>query len=131
MPRHICPDYPDCYVDCPGYGYAYFMKPYGPCKKGCDASSAGDALIEMISGATPGAIFTGIVIGITSGALAKFGHDIAQIAPPESTDDIATLQGLSILVSERRFDALWGDTDLAGVIRAFSRAAREAPKAAA
>jgi len=125
MPRIQCPSNPYCYVDCPASGYAYYVTPYGPCKTGCDQENAGDTLLNLILTAEAGATFSGILLRVSSAVLARFAQDIAESAPPESADDIATLQRLDILRNDRRHTASWDGTEVRGIIRAVADATRD------
>ena len=125
MPRITCPKHADCFIDCPGSGYAYYIDPYGPCKSGCDQTSAGDALVTLIQNAKtkPDAKFFGSVVGLTTGVLAKFARDVAAYVPESTMPYVHQLQNLAILEDTRRVNVEWADADIHSVIVALVHAA--------
>jgi hypothetical protein len=123
MPRITCPKHADCYVDCPGSGYAYYVEPYGPCTSGCDQAKAGDALATLIRDANENARFFGSAVGLTTGVLAKFAREIAEHVPVSVLAYVHQLQNLDILNDTRRINALWEDAEVGGVILALAQSA--------
>jgi hypothetical protein len=123
MPRISCPKHKDCYVDCPGSGYAYYVEPYGPCTSGCDQAEAGDALAALIREATADVKFYGAIVGLTTGVLANFAREIVDHVPDSARAYLQRLQNLDILEDTRRFNVQWEDADVHSVILAFVSAA--------
>lgn len=123
MPTYKCPNHPDCQITCTGTGYAYYVEPYGPCRKGCDPVTAGTELRDLLIGVQRRTKFSGIVQGITGGVLAQFASDLAEHAPSESSDDLAVLQRLAIIQTETRYDASWSRASIGEVIHALAEAA--------
>lgn len=124
MPRIQCPKHKDCFIECPGSGYAFYDPPYGPCEKGCHPSKAGEALIKIIFKADPNAEFSGTVFNIPASSLANFAREFAKRAPSVAAADIAYLRNIDAVESVRTITAFWEDVDIAGVINALAKAAR-------
>jgi len=122
VPTYKCPKNPDCQITCQGSGYAYYVEPYGPCRKGCDPVTAGTELRDLLIGG-PRTRFSGIVQGITGGVLAQIASDLVDYAPSESSDDLAVLMRLAILQSQERYDAEWVEASMGEVIHALALAA--------
>jgi hypothetical protein len=123
MPRIKCPKNEDCYIDCPGSGYAYYIEPYGPCTTGCDQSTAGDTLVSLLREANADQKFSGVFQGVTSGVIAKFARDLVAYAPESAQPNLARLQNIDILEDTRRITASWEDVNVHDLIQALANAA--------
>ncbi len=120
MPKITCPDNPDCSIECPGSGYAYFVKPYGPCVAKCDQQNAGDDLIKLFLEAKEDARFSGEMVGVTAGVLSRFASDFAPHAPEGVAGEIEMLQRLGMIEADRRYNASWADADVSEVVQVIA-----------
>ena len=123
MPRHACPQNPDeCYIDCPGSGYAHYKPPYGPCEKGCDEGGSMTALLKMIEGAVSPKVFSGTVVGVRAATLSRFANDLADVIPDADPSDVDRLRRLGVLEPDRRFSAKWSNSEPREIVRIIAEA---------
>jgi hypothetical protein len=120
MPRIQCPDHKDCYIVCPGSGYAFYNSPFGPCVTGCDEAKAGDDLMKGLRAASVETRFYGIMSGVTAGVIAQFATDFSAQWPNVAFAEVRRLQSNAIIRPDRRIVAYWEDVEMAGVIMALS-----------
>ena len=114
------PQNPDCYIDCPQSGYAYYVEPYGPCIKGCNAGAAGTALVALIGSVPPGSRFSGSIEGVDAEVLARFARDIVEHVPRVRRGRLSQLRSSRL---RRAISTGWTNVDLVELIDILSEAA--------
>ena len=124
MPRHSCPQYSECYIDCPGSGYAYYKSPYGPCETGCDEAKSMTTLLRMIANARSPKVLSGTVVGVRAATLSKFAFDLVEVIPDAEASDVNRLKSIGVLEPDRRFNAEWSDVEPREIVRIIADSTR-------
>ena len=125
MHRIKCRNHPDCYIDCPNGGYAHYCEPYGPCKTGCDEAKSMDSLLRAVNNAPDGALFSGLVRGVTANTLSEFADKLGQFIKNAPAMDVMHLQQLRFLGSHKTYDAEWQKKSPSGIVTAIADATRD------
>ncbi|MBL8592155.1 MAG: hypothetical protein JNK01_05675 [Devosia sp.] len=128
---HIsAPGHDDCYIDCPGQGYAHYIEPYGPCITGCSEGDLVDELEQVFPVAEPERRASGRVFEVRGVTLAQVGERFGSRfdRSDDANEDVEWLTKLAGKSREERFNANWENEDLAGVIRALAEATGKRPR---
>lgn len=124
MPRISCRNNPECYIDCPGSGYAYYKPPYGPCETGCDEAASMSALLLMIQEAASPKVFSGTVVGVRAATLSRFATELVDVISDADFRDVQQLQNAAILTPDRRFNADWVEQEPKDIVRIIADSTR-------
>lgn len=125
MPRHCAPNHPDCFIDCPAGGFAYYILPYGPCTKGCDPDQFADRLEQNINANGWFAKSCGMVIGVTGNALSRLAGNLLRSSYQRGRPD-GDLERLSFVgrqLGDIGIDADWYNAESRKVIEVLLAAA--------
>lgn len=120
MPRYQAPNHSDCYIDCPGEGFAHYISPLGPCRTGCDPSDLGEVFLETVRDGGWEVKSSATVRGITRRQLSELAKRLRK-APPGGMAADAVLDDLERIDSidgDEKFDASWEEEDC---VRALER----------
>ncbi len=131
MPTISDPDYPQCSVDCPGTGYAYFVPLYGPCLKGCDPDGFLRDAHSLFRERDHGSFrFSGTARAIPGMILARLAVEIRDIAPSYTEDEREWLEYLATSSPNVPFSFTWKKATLAGFLEILAETTGR-PRAAA
>lgn len=122
MPR-ICADGNfDCCVDCSGSGYAYYIKPYGPCKAECNEPLAGEMLVAIFNEGGHDREYSIHMKGITARTLGEFAVSYQSSAPYASQIYLERLALLGLNNPDLEFDILCSAISVADAIQQIAEA---------
>jgi hypothetical protein len=122
MAKHSAPGHPDCWIECPGSGFANFVPPTGPCITGCDPERLASFLIDVFR-RTADVPMSGRVHGMSAEVLARMGIALRGAVPLEAEEDRDWLERLILFAPGARFDAEWRHESPVGVLQALAAAA--------
>ena len=127
MPRHTAPNHPDCYIDCPGAGFAYYNSPLGPCRTGCDPSELVDAVEEAVQRRGWRSRGSGRVRGITRREAGALGRRLKQIGGGGPAIDriLDDLENAGLSNGEDQFDAEWSNASMEEMLKQIRDASEE------
>jgi hypothetical protein len=122
MPRHEAPNHPDCFIDCPGEGFAHYTEHNGPCTTGCDPNGLAEAHARMIRAGGWEIHSSGMVRGIGARGLMR----MATVLTPLAVDVERASEALKILreaaqtLGNERISTDWYDRDGVEVIESLA-----------
>lgn len=130
MPTISDPDYPQCSVDCPGTGYAYYVPLYGPCLKGCDPGGFLRDARSLFREQDSSFRFSGTARAIPGMILARLAVEIRDVAPSFTEDEREWLEDLATSGPNVPFSFTWSDATLAEFLEILAETSGK-PRAAA
>lgn len=113
MPIIASDDHPDCYIECPGSGFAIYVLPYGPCETGCDPERFGTTVLKLFGEQGQDLRFAGRFVGVSGSTLAQMALDLRGGMPDFTDDARAWVEELTVSRGKERFEASWGDSSIA------------------
>lgn len=126
MPRHSAPNHPDCCIDCPAGGFAYYISPFGPCKTGCDPQELVDAIVDSVRKDGWQTISSGSVRGITRRQVGELGRRLRRlgtVTPNVIRDLLGDLEKIGSQNGRDRLDAYWEEVDVEKTLEGIRNAA--------
>lgn len=129
MPRIYCPGNPDCFIDCPGGGFADFIEPYGPCNTGCDSGSFGHSLLQLEDNELAECLSSGVMVNYPVEHIALFARRLRRRDLLLDQSLLELLSRLPSLASRSRLSAEWKRSSINNMIRTLAVASGIAPLA--
>jgi hypothetical protein len=128
MPRHCAPNHPDCCIDCPNGGFAHYIEPYGPCKRGCSTDQLGDATRDIVTDHGWDVESSGVIRGVTKQQLSDIARDLRPLASGnrDATDALDDLVNIDPAQANQEVHEQWTNKGLIDVIRDLATASGSA-----
>lgn len=125
MAVHEAPNHPDCRIECPNGGYAYYIEPYGPCKTNCNNNALATAISEALGVYGWKKRTSGVVRGLTKRQLKDIARQVRQVPglDSEANDILDELERLGIGTDETLNDAEWSNAEGIDVLKTLRNAA--------
>lgn len=123
MTRHSCPGHPDCFVDCPNGGSAYFHEPMGPCDRACDDTDFGRSILRLSDSAIVAMRVSGTMDNFPVDRLASFTRSLAARRLGVGRDELRELLFLIAESPGERISASWDNVDLVELLAILGDAA--------
>lgn len=122
MPRYTAPNHPDCYIDCPGKGFAIYIPPFGPCRTSCEVANLPRAMGDLAEGGWD-TRSSGSVKGISHREIREISRRLRRIrgrtgAINDVLDDLDRIRGV-----QSPIDFEWSDLDVVEILDELRRLA--------